>query len=134
MTPTAELKRGWHLIDANNKILGRTAVQVARALSGRGKSNWCRIQDVGDHVVVVNCSKIRVTGKKATSKKYYHHTRYLGHLKTKSYSELMIQKPTEVMRHAVVGMLPDNRLKKGMLRRLHLYPGSEHPFAKHFSV
>jgi large subunit ribosomal protein L13 len=133
VTPPAELKRPWHLIDAKDTILGRASVQVAELLQGRRKTTWSRMQDTGDHVVVINCAAVRVTGRKAERKTYYHHTTYPGHLKAVTYKELIIKRPTEVVRKAVVGMLPDTRLKKGMLQRLHLFAGPTHPFAKHFT-
>src|SRR5262245_10311725 len=121
VTPPADLKRPWHLIDAKDMILGRVSVQVAELLQGRRKTTWSRMQDVGDHVVVLNCAAVRVTGRKAVNKTYYHHTTYPGHLKSVAFKDLLAKRPTEVMRHAVYGMLPDNRLKKGMLQRLHLF-------------
>jgi len=133
ITAPSDLKRPWHIVDAKGQILGRVAVQVADLLQGRRKATWTHMQDVGDHVVVINISEIRVSGRKAVNKKYYHHTTYPGHLKVATYQEMMAKKPTEVMRHAVYGMLPDNRLKKTMLRRLHLFAADKHPFAKHFS-
>lgn len=130
---TDKISRQWHLVDAGGKILGRVAVDVANKLQGRSKTTWSRMQDTGDHVVVINCADIRVTGKKATNKTYYQHTRYPGHLKSKTYQELMEQRPTEVMRKAVFGMLPSTRLRAGMLRRLHLFADDKHTFAKHFT-
>ncbi len=134
VTAPNDLTRPWHLIDAKDKILGRTAVEVAELLQGRRKTTWSRMQDVGDHVVVINCSFVRVTGRKAINKVYYHHTTYPGHLKATKYADMLADKPTEVMRHAVYGMLPDNRLKKPMLRRLHLFASDKHTFSKHFSA
>ncbi|MFO0705144.1 MAG: 50S ribosomal protein L13 [Candidatus Andersenbacteria bacterium] len=131
--PAEQLTRTWHLVDAKGQVLGRVAVQVAELLQGRRKTNWSHMQDVGDHVVVLNAAQVRVTGRKAENKTYFHHTTYPGHLKATSFKDLLAKRPTEVLRHAVVGMLPDNRLKKSMLRRLHLFAAETHPFAKQFS-
>ena len=127
------IKRNWHLVDAGGQILGRTAVTVARHLQGRNKTTWSPMQDTGDHVVVINCADLRVTGQKLTQKTYYHHTRYPGHLRSTTLQKLLNDKPTEVMRKAVYGMLPRTRLRKPMIQRLHLFAGGTHPFDKHFS-
>ena len=133
VTAPQAVARKWHLVDAKGKILGRTAVEIARHLQGRGKTTWSPMQDTGDHVVVINCADIKVTGQKTTQKVYYRHTRYPGHLKATTLQKMLEDKPTEVVRKAVYGMLPSNRLRKPMLRRLHLFAEATHPFDKHFS-
>lgn len=124
-----QLQRTWHLIDAQGKILGRLSTEVAELLSGRRKASWSPQSDVGDSVIVINTPGIRLTGRKADQKIYYKHTTYLGHLKATPYRRLAAERPNEVVRHSVMGMLPRNRHRASMIRRLHLYAGSEHPYA-----
>lgn len=129
VTPPTKVVREWHLIDAKGKILGRVAVSVAQALSGRRKTNWSPQQDVGDHVVVINTAHVRLSSDKATRKLYWSHSGYLGHITSETFAHLLARQPSEVVRRAVYGMLPHTRQRAGMLRRLHLYPGAEHPYA-----
>ncbi|KPJ59899.1 MAG: 50S ribosomal protein L13 [Latescibacteria bacterium DG_63] len=117
----------WFLVDADGLTLGRLASRVAYVLMGKGKPGFSRHQDVGDHVVVVNAEKVRVTGTKAETKTYFRHTGYPGGGKYTSLRELMTQEPEEVLKHAVKGMLPHTKLGKQMFRKLHVYRGPEHP-------
>lgn len=133
VTPSEKLARGWHLIDAKGKILGRVATQVADKLDGHKKVNWSPMQDVGDHVVVINARGIRLSSDKASRKTYFHHTQYLGHMRAELFQHLFERRPTEVVRKAVYGMLPHKRFRKTMIRRLHVYPGDTHPHTKQFS-
>ena len=123
-----EIKREWHLIDAENKALGRLSSQIAHILMGKNKVYYTPYLDCGDNVVVINTTKIFLSGKKENQKIYYHHSGYPGGLKSKTASEVRRQKPENLIRHGVVGMLPKNKLGKLMLQKLFIYPGSEHPY------
>jgi len=127
-----EIKRDWHLIDAKGKVLGRLATDIAKILMGKNKPNYVTYLDMGDYVVVKNAGEIKVTGKKAAQKKYYTHSMYPGGLKIVSYAEKMKKKPEDIIRHAVSGMLPKNKLRNGMLKKLHVYKNENHPHDKHF--
>ncbi len=127
-TKASDIKREWHIIDASDKVLGRLATQVASLLMGKHKPIFCRHLDVGDFVVVINAEKVRVTGNKAKQKLYYRHSGYPGGLKSISLERMMQTHPTRVIEHAVGGMLPKNRLKAKMLKRLRVCVGDEHPY------
>jgi large subunit ribosomal protein L13 len=131
-TSAKETQRAWHLIDANDKILGRLASDIALLLMGKAKTNFVRNLDLGDYVVVINASTVKTTGKKETDKKYYRHSGYPGGLTTEVLQDLRQRRPQDVIIHAVSGMLPDNRLKKDMLGRLHVFPKAEHKFTDKF--
>ncbi len=122
-----EVERQWWLIDADGRSLGRLATKVANLLRGKNKPQYVDFMDTGDFVVVVNAEKIKVTGKKLDQKKYYSHTGYPGGIKEKTLRELMDKKPEEVIRKAVWGMLPKNKLGRKMLKKLKVYAGTEHP-------
>jgi large subunit ribosomal protein L13 len=122
------IQRSWHLIDARGKILGRLAVEISDKLRGKSKSNFVPYLDMGDFVVVTNAKDIKVSGKKAEDKKYYSHSMYPGGLKTKTFGELLESKPEEIIKHAVKGMLPNNKLRKSMLKKLFVFPASTHPY------
>lgn len=124
-----EIKREWHLIDASGKTLGRLATQIARLLMGKNKPIFTRNLDTGDHVVVINAAKIRVTGKKLTDKIYYRHSGYPGGFKAESYREMAERHPTRPLEQAVKGMLPHNHLGAAMYRKLKVYAGDKHPHA-----
>ena len=124
-----EIKREWHLIDASGKTLGRLATQIARLLMGKNKPIFTRNLDTGDHVVVINAAKIRVTGKKLTDKMYYRHSGYPGGFKAESYRDIAARHPTRPLEQAVKGMLPHNRLGAAMFRKLKVYAGDKHPHA-----
>ncbi len=127
-SPTPEnIDRQWFLVDAQDQILGRLASQIAHRLRGKHKPEFAPHMDNGDFIVVVNCEKIRVTGNKLQQKNYYHHTGYVGSLKSITLEKQLQQKPEEVLRIAVRGMLPKNRLGRAMLKKLKIYAGAEHP-------
>jgi large subunit ribosomal protein L13 len=123
----SEIRRERHVIDAENKILGKLATEVAWLLMGKHKPMFSRNLDVGDFVVVINAAKVRVTGDKAKQKFYYRHSGYPGGLKSISYEKLMQTKPTRVVEHAVKGMLPHNRLGTSMMKKLTVYAGDGKP-------
>ena len=124
-----EVERQWVLIDAEDVVLGRLATQVANILRGKHKPQYTPSTDTGDFVVVVNASKVRLSGNKAQSKQYWRHSGYLGGLKFESYAKAMETHPERVIEHAVRGMLPKNRLGKQQLTKLKVYAGPEHPHA-----
>ncbi len=124
------IKRNWIGVDAKNQTLGRLAVNVANTLMGKGKVNYVPYLDMGDYVVVTNASQIKVTGKKAVQKKYYSHSGYPGGLRTQTFAELMEGKPEEVLKHAIKGMLPNNKLRPKMLKKLFVFEGTNHPYKK----
>lgn len=124
----SDIKRQWHIIDASDMVLGKVATQAANLLMGKHKAIFCRHLDVGDGVVVINASKVRVTGAKLDQKIYYRHSNYPGGLKAVSLEELLAQDPRKVIEHAVRGMLPHNRLESRMMSRLKVFAGEEHPY------
>lgn len=124
-----EVERQWLLIDAEDQVLGRLAAQVARILKGKHKPQYTPHVDTGDFVVIINADKIRVTGVKATDKVYYHHTGYVGGLKSETFEEAMAKHPERVIEHAVKGMLPKNTLGRAMGKKMKVYAGPEHPHA-----
>jgi large subunit ribosomal protein L13 len=127
-SPTpADINREWYVVDAENKILGRLAAQIAHRLRGKHKPEFAPHMDNGDFIVVVNCEKVVVTGKKLDDKVYRKHTGYPGGLKETSLGKMLIAKPEFVLMHAVRGMLPKNRLGRALLTKLKVYRGSEHP-------
>ncbi len=123
----ADIERQWHVIDASDKILGKTASQVARLLMGKHKPIFSPHLDTGDFVVVINADKIRVTGNKAKQKLYYRHSGYPGGLKSITLEKLLQTKPTRVIEHAIKGMLPHTRLGAMMIKKLKIYAGDTHP-------
>jgi large subunit ribosomal protein L13 len=120
-------ERNWLLVDAEGQTLGRLATQIADALRGKRKPTYTPHIDVGDFVVVVNAEKIAVTGDKLREKMYYRHSGYPGGLKKRTLSEMLARRPEEVIRLAVRGMLPKNRLARKQLTKLKIYAGPEHP-------
>jgi large subunit ribosomal protein L13 len=129
-TPTPkDINREWYVVDAEDRILGRLAAQIAHRLRGKHKVEFAPHMDNGDFIIVVNCEKIRVTGRKAADKMYYRHSGYVGGLKEISLEKLLAQRPHLVLMHAVKGMLPKNRLGRAMLKKLRIYAGAEHPHA-----
>lgn len=127
-----DIKRDWHLIDVNEKILGRISGDIAKLLMGKGKSYFVRNLDCGDYVVVINASNVRVTGKKEKDKKYARHSGYPQGYKEESLEELRARRPEEIIRHAVKGMLPQNKLRDRMLTRLFIFSGAEHKYEDKF--
>jgi large subunit ribosomal protein L13 len=122
-----EIERRWYVVDAEGKTLGRLATQIADALRGKTKPQYTPHVDTGDFVVVINAEKIAVTGKKLDDKIYYRHSGYPGGLKHRTLREQLERRPTEVLRVAVKGMLPKNRLAARQLTKLKIYAGPEHP-------
>ncbi|BGP22438.1 50S ribosomal protein l13 [Rhodotorula toruloides] len=120
--------RAWRGVDADGQILGRLATRIAIVLMGKHKPIYDPATDCGDYVVVTNCDKIRVTGKKAEQKVYRHHTMFPGGLKTITYKTMMEKNPEQIIRKAVSGMLPKNRLREPRLERLKIFTGTETPY------
>ena len=126
MAKAGEVERKWYLIDAEGKTLGEVAVKAAVLLRGKHKPTFTPHVDCGECVVIINASKIVLTGKKLDQKKYYHHTGYIGNLKEVGYRKLMAEKPEFAVTKAVKGMLPDSTLGRNALTRLRVYAGAEH--------
>ena len=120
-------QRRWYVVDAQDKVLGRMATEIARVLRGKHKPSFSPHVDAGDFVIVVNAERVRLTGAKETDKRYYRHTGYPGGLRTTTLPEMRAKKPEAVVRLAVKGMLPKNRLGRGQLNKLKIYGGPEHP-------
>jgi len=129
MAKSNEIERGWYLIDARGKVLGRLAAEIANILRGKNKPTFTPHVDTGDFVIVVNAGEVKLTGNKWAAKMYYHHTGYPGGIKSISAEKLRDKKPEELIRHAVKGMLPKNRLGRKMFKKLKVYAGAEHPHA-----
>ena len=129
MQKKEEVVRNWYEIDAEGKILGKLAAEIAVKLMGKHKVSYTPHVDGGDFVVVTNAEKIAVTGNKLLAKKYYRHSGYPGGLKTRSLEEMLAKQPTEVIRKAVERMLPKNKLGSQMIGRLKIYVGNEHTHA-----
>ena len=123
----SEIERRWYVVDATDETLGRLATRIARVLEGKHKPTYAAHLDTGDHVIVVNADRITVTRDKLTSKLYVRHSGYPGGLKQETLGHLLGRRPEEVIRRAVKGMLPRNRLGAQMLRKLKVYAGNEHP-------
>ena len=122
-----EITREWYLVDAEGKTLGRLATQIADTLRGKRKPQFTPHVDTGDFVIVVNAEKIQVTGNKLDQKRYYRHSGYPGGLRSRTLREQLDRRPTEVLRVAVRGMLPKNRLARQQITKLKIYAGPEHP-------
>jgi large subunit ribosomal protein L13 len=123
------VQRDWCLVDATDKTLGRLSAVIASRLRGKHKPEFTPHVDTGDHIVVVNAEKIRVTGNKLQDKMYYHHTGYIGNLKSINLAKQLDKFPERVIQTAVKGMLPKNPLGRAMFKKLHVYAGPEHPHA-----
>lgn len=123
----SEINPGWYLIDATGKTLGRLATEIARRVRGKHKPEFTPHMDVGDFVVVVNVEKLKVTGNKVKDKIYYHHSGYIGGIKSISFEKLLSKDPGQILKHAVKGMLPKGPLGRKMLAKLKVYSGAEHP-------
>ncbi|KZY60249.1 50S ribosomal protein L13 [Oleiphilus sp. HI0071] len=121
------VKRDWYVVDATGKTLGRLSTEIARRLRGKHKTEYTPHVDTGDYIVVVNAEKVAVTGKKASDKMYYHHTGYIGSLKSISFDKLIDKAPERVIQGAVKGMLPRGPLGRAMFKKLKVYAGNEHP-------
>ena len=124
---TDEVERRWYVVDAEGQTLGRLATRIADTLRGKRKPEYTPHVDTGDYVVVVNAEKIGVTGKKREDKIYYRHSGYPGGLRERTLGEELERRPTEVLRKAVKGMLPRNRLARQQINKLKIYAGPEHP-------
>lgn len=122
-----DINRTWFVVDASDKILGRLASAVAHHLRGKHKPEYAPHMDMGDCIVVVNAAKVRTTGRKLDQKKYYRHSGWIGGLKETSLRDMLDKKPEDVIRKAVRGMLPKNRLGRAMLKKLKVYAGESHP-------
>ena len=124
-----EIEQRWYVVDADGQTLGRLATRIADTLRGKRKPQYTPHVDTGDFVIVVNAEKIQVTGNKLDQKRYYRHSGYPGGLRSRTLREQLDRRPTEVLRVAVKGMLPKNRLAAALLRKLKIYAGPEHPHA-----
>ena len=123
----ADRERNWLIVDASGQTLGRLATQIANSLRGKRKPTYTPHVDTGDFVIVVNAKKIAVTGNKRQAKRYYRHSGYPGGLRSRSLEEMLARRPEEVIRLAVKGMLPKNRLARQQITKLKIYAGPEHP-------
>ena len=122
-----EIERKWWLVDADGKVLGRLATEIAVLLRGKNKPSFAAHVDTGDFVVVINAEKVRVTGKKLEEKMYYHHSQYPGGLREQTLKEVLAKKPEEVIEKAVRGMIPKNTLGRAVIKKLKVYKGPAHP-------
>lgn len=125
----SEIEREWYVVDAEGLTLGRMATEVARILRGKHKAIFSPHIDTGDHVIIVNADKIAMTPGKAEKKNVYHHTGYIGGIRSTTYAELLATKPEEAVRGTIRGMIPHNRLGRQMLTKLKVYSGPTHPHA-----
>lgn len=132
-TKTAEITRNWHLIDVKGKVLGRSATDIAQKLIGKTKPYFAKNLDCGDYVVVINAKDVTVTGKKEKDKVYTRYSGFPGGLRRVTLEEYRAQQPEEIIRHAVSGMLPKNKLRDSMLKRLYVFAGTEHKFEDKFN-
>ena len=122
-----DMQKRWHVIDAEGQILGRLATRAARILTGKDKPIYTPFLDTGDHVIIINAEKIKLTGKKLTDKVYRHHTGYPGGMRETAAGILMAKDPGKLIREAVIGMLPKTKLGRAMRKKLKVYQGSQHP-------
>jgi len=126
-----EVTRNWQVIDLKNKVLGRTATEIAQLLIGKHKLAFTPHVDCGDYVIVLNAKAVEVTGNKLTDKVYYRHSQYPGGFKQETFDKLMDRNPVKVIEKAVFGMLPKNKLRTARMKRLKVFVGSVHPYQKH---
>ncbi len=126
---STEVSQDWRLIDAENQTLGRLATKIANALRGKDKATFTPNQDCGDYIVVINAEKFKVSGRKEEQKKYYRHSGTPGGFRSETLGDLRKRRPLEVIRRAVKGMLPHNRLSERLITKLKIYAGAEHPHA-----
>jgi large subunit ribosomal protein L13 len=131
-TKVSEIKREWHLIDIKDETLGRVASGIAQLLMGKSKANFVRNLDCGDYVVVINAKDVKTTGNKEKQKEYFRHSGYPGGFRRETLEKLRERKPEEVIRRAVSGMVPQNRLKASMLKRLYVFPTEVHTYKEKF--
>lgn len=133
-TKVSDIQREWHMIDLKGKTLGRVSTEIAQLLMGKKKPYFVRNLDCGDYVVAVHAKDIKVSGKKEQQKKYYRHSGYPGGMRIETLEEVRAKKPEQVIYHAVRGMLPQNRLRDRMLKRLYVFSGDEHPYGDKFKT
>ena len=126
---SSDIQREWRVVDADGQTLGRLATRIATLLRGKHRVTFSTHIDTGDPVIVLNAAKIKVTGRKLQAKQYVRHSGYPGGMRTESLERLLARRPEEVIRRAVRGMVPQNRLGEQMMRKLHVYAGAEHPHA-----
>jgi large subunit ribosomal protein L13 len=131
-TKKSDIKRDWHIIDVGGQILGRISTRIAKLLMGKSKPYYVPYLDCGDYVVVINATKTVVTGKKAENKKYMKYSGYPHGLKVKTFNQVMVENPTRIIRESVSGMLPQNKLKDSMLRRLYVFKDENHSYKNRF--
>jgi large subunit ribosomal protein L13 len=122
-----EIDRKWFVIDAKDQVLGKVAVKAANLLSGKVKATYTQFIDVGDHVIVINAEKVRLSGRKESDKVYRYHTGYLGNLKAATAAEVRQKNPARLIEEAIKGMLPKTRLGRAMYTKLKVYAGDKHP-------
>ena len=122
-----EIEKKWHVIDAEGQVLGRVAAEAAKLLRGKHKAQFTPYLDCGDHVIIINAAKARVTGGKGVKKIYHHHSGYFGGLSSITYNEMLVKHPTRAMIFAVQGMLPRNRMGRQLAKHVRVYAGPEHP-------
>lgn len=127
LTPVNEIEKKWYVVDAEGKVLGRLASEIATRLRGKHKPNYCTFMDVGDFIVVVNADKVQLTGRKWDDKKYYRHSGWMGGLKEATAREVLAKKPEMLLKSAVKGMLSKNKLGRKQLKKLKIYAGADHP-------
>lgn len=127
MAKKEDVQRSWYLVDAENKVLGRLASELAKILRGKKKPDFTPHVDTGDYVVVINAEKVNLTGNKLKDKVYYRHSGYPGGIKSMTAEDLQAKRPEDLIRIAVKGMLPKNRLGRKVFKKLKVYAGAEHP-------
>lgn len=127
LAPVNEIERKWYVVDAENKVLGRLASEIASRLRGKHKPTFSPFMDNGDFIIVTNAEKVHLTGNKLDDKKYYRHTSYMGGLKEATAKELLAKHPTDLITKAVQGMLPKNKIGRAQLKKLKVYAGAKHP-------
>jgi large subunit ribosomal protein L13 len=129
LAPVNEIEKKWYIVDAENKVLGRLATEIANRLRGKHKPTFSTFIDNGDFVVVTNAEKVALTGNKLDDKKYYRHTGYMGGIREISAKDLLVKHPEDLLIKAVRGMLPKNKLGRAQLKKLKVYAGTKHPHA-----
>lgn len=131
-TKASDIKREWHVIDVKDKVLGRVSSEIAHVLMGKSNPYFVRNLDCGNYVVIINAKDVKVTGKKEDQKNYYRHSGYPGGFRQETLKELRVRRPEEIITHAVKGMLPQNKLRDRMLKRLFVFAGEEHKYEDKF--
>lgn len=131
-TKSSDIKREWHLVDIKNKVLGRESTKIAKLLMGKSKPYFVRSLDCGDYVVVINVKEVSVTGKKPSQKIYMSYSGYPGGLKKKTFQEVLQENPVRIIKESVAGMLPKNKLRASMMKRLYVFVDNNHPYDDKF--